>query len=184
MSPTDGTVADFSIARSARTLYGVTDPKSRVLPLPLLITLRTEPQSSSESGEDKAAEPAESRTSDSRSTGEPVPIEVWERTLAEVRRLSEELAAARERAARAEAEASFLREVLGSRSKAPTKPEPPRAGDEKSGSFDLPDQPSVQPEDPEAEEQRQEELRKAIAAQLRSYTEQRSQERRRPWKRS
>ncbi len=143
-----------------------------------------ESQPSPESNEAAAAETAESFTSGSASPGELVPIEVWERTLAEVRRLSEELAEARERAARAEAEASFLREVLGTRDRTTERVAPPGPKEDEPDIFDTQDESTSPTDDPEAHEQRQQALRKAIAEQLRTYTEQRSQERRRPWKRS
>lgn len=149
-----------------------------------------ESQSSSEPNEAPAAESAESFTSGSASAGELVSIKVWERTLAEVRRLSEELAEARERAARAEAEASFLREVLGAGSRTTERAAPAdrkasaREKDDAAGIFDVQDESTSPTDDAEAHEQQQQALRKAIAEQLRTYTEQRARERRRPWKRS
>lgn len=143
----------------------------------------TESQPNSESNQDAAADRAESLSGDAYAAGNPVPIEVWQRTLDEVRRLSEELADARERAARAEAEASFLREVLAGRTQKRAASAPSRSSEDEPGIFDVQDEPDTSMDDPEGEAQRQQALRKAIAEQLRTYTEQRSRDRRRPWKR-
>lgn len=142
----------------------------------------TEPQSSSESNKDAASDRTESVRGNPPPADEHVPMEVWVRTLDEVRRLSEELAAARERAARAEAEASLLREALGRRSQSsPTPATSPMEGE--ASAVDTGEDPSNPFADVEVDQPGQDALRKAIADQLRAYTEQRSQERRRRWRR-